>query len=91
MDYLVAWARIFGEFALHVVAIRMTFYRNSIKVPDAARLNQELHEEDGFLPENSSIDERAKAMETLRIVIKSFSALTAINAAKKAGGGGGAE
>lgn len=65
----------------------MEFYCNNIKNPAPARLNQELHDEDGFLPLNASLSlyHRGRFMNYLREtqVRKAFAAVAANNAAKK--------
>jgi hypothetical protein len=45
-----AWARILGEFAIRVLAIRCEFYRNSVTDPVSARANQHKYEDDNHLP-----------------------------------------
>lgn len=89
---LLAWARILGEFSLRVLAVRCEFYRNSVRDPVSARANQEMYEEETYLPSNAALDDRARQIDTLREtqLMKAFAALSASNAVKRAGGGGGA-
>lgn len=84
-----AWTRILGEYAHRVLAVRMEFYRNSVRDPVAARLNQEMIEDDTYLPVNDTLDERVSQMESLRErqLMKAFAAFSAGNAVKRAGKG----
>lgn len=86
-----AWAQIFGEYALRVLAIRQEFYRNSVKDPVSARLKQSLYEEATYVPANEFLDERTRELETLQQtqLMKALAALTASNTVKRSGGGGG--
>jgi hypothetical protein len=60
--------------------------------PVSARANQHIYEEDNHLPYIESMDDRSKQIDTLREsqLMKAFAALSASNAVKRAGGGGGA-
>ncbi len=66
MARLLAWAGILGEYAIRVLAVRQEFYRNSVKDPVSARLNQEMYEEDAYLPASDALDDRTKQLENLR-------------------------
>lgn len=91
MSMLNAWAEILGEYALRVLAVRQEFYRNSVKDPVGARLNQEMYEEDSYLPVSDALDERTKQMGTMREaqLMKAIATLAASNNLKRAGGGAG--
>lgn len=74
-----SWARITGERAGRGPAARMGFYRNSLKDLVAAKLNQEMYENDTHLPANESLDAHTHHIHALREtqLMKAFSALAA--------------
>ena len=86
---LAAWAHIMGEYASRVLAVRIEFYRNSVKDPVAAKMNQKMYEEDSYRPANESLDARARQIDGLHEtqLMKAF-ALAASNAVKRGKGGG---